>query len=322
MDSRALIEKIRSLYGPGPVLLHRPLFQNGELEHLEACLNSGFVSSAGEMVTAFERLVAGFAGASFGVATVNGTAALQIALQVAGVRPGDEVITQPLTFVATCNAISHAGARPVFVDVDEDTMGMSPNALKTFLESHAERRNGQCFNRHSGRRIAACLPMHTLGLMCRIEEIAALCADWEIALVEDAAEALGSASGGRHAGTFGRLGIFSFNGNKIITTGGGGMIITDDAALAQRARHLTTTAKIPHAYEFVHDEIGYNYRLPNLNAALGCAQMAHLPEMLAAKADVAHRYRAFFAGQNAEFAAPRQGTTWNHWLCSALLKVT
>lgn len=320
MDLETLICTIRSIYGPGPALLHRPIFEGEEREQLVACIDSNFVSSVGAKVVEFEQRLAEASGARYAVATVNGTTALQIALQIAGVQPGDEVVTQPLTFVATCNAITHIGAHPVFVDVDEDTMGMSPAALRAFLETECDRRDGQCFNRTTGRRIAACLPMHTLGLMCRVEEIAELCTAYGIALVEDAAEALGSRSGGRHAGTFGKLGTFSFNGNKIITTGGGGMIVTDDEALAKRAKHLTTTAKIPHPYEFVHDEAGYNYRLPNLNAALGCAQMERLSEMLAAKADVANRYRRFFSGQSARFVEPLPGTTWNHWLCSILVE--
>lgn len=319
MNDNTLIETVRAIYGDGTVLLHRPIFDGDEREQLVACIDSNFVSSAGKKVGEFEQHIADFTGATHAVATVNGTAALQVALQVVDVRPGDAVITQALTFVATCNAISHVGASPVFVDVDEDTMGMSPVALKAFLETCCERRDGACYTRQDGQRIAACLPMHTLGLMSRIEEIAELCAAWNIALVEDAAEALGSGSSGRHAGRVGALGVFSFNGNKIITTGGGGMIITDDEALAKRAKHLTTTAKIPHPYEFVHDEVGYNYRLPNLNAALGCAQMARLPEMLAAKAEVGAQYRAAFDGQNIRFVEPRPGTRWNHWLYSVVL---
>jgi aminotransferase in exopolysaccharide biosynthesis len=319
MKHDTLTEVIRSLFGAGAVLLHRPIFEGDERERLVACIDSNFVSSVGAKVIEFERRVADFSGAAHAVATVNGTTALQVALQVAGVGPGDEVITQPLTFIATCNAISHVGARPVFVDVDEDTMGLSPAALLSFLRQEAEQRTDGCFNRRTGRRLAACLPMHTLGLISRIEEAAAICAEWNIPLVEDAAEALGSKSFGRHAGTFGKLGVFSFNGNKIITTGGGGMIITDDEALAKRAKHLTTTAKVPHAYEFVHDEVGYNYRLPNLNAALGCAQMARLPEMLNAKAAVGDAYRRFFAGRSPRFIEPRAGIQWNHWLCSILM---
>ncbi len=319
MPEDQLIEAIRQVFGDGPILLHRPVFEGDEREQLVACIDSNFVSSVGAKVTEFERQIAAFSGSAHAVATVNGTTALQIALQVVGVQPGEEVITQPLTFIATCNATSHVGARPIFVDVDEDTMGLSPAALLQFLQQHAERMTDGSYNRRTGNRLAACLPMHTLGLMARIEEIAEICADWNIPLIEDAAEALGSKSSGRHAGTFGRIGVFSFNGNKIITTGGGGMIITDDEILAKRAKHLTTTAKVSHPYEFVHDEIGYNYRLPNLNAALGCAQMARLPEMLKAKADVGDAYRRFFTGQAARFIEPRAGTEWNHWLCSILL---
>jgi perosamine synthetase len=319
--AKRLSDLIRMLYGDQEVqvLLHRPVFEGDEREQIIECIDSNFVSSVGAKVTEFERLIAGFTNSGYAVATVNGTTALQTALQVVGVKRDDEVITQPLTFIATCNAISHIGARPVFVGVDEDTMGLSPAALLKFLQEHAERNTDGSYNRRTGNRLAACLPMHTLGLMARIEEIAEICADWNISLVEDAAEALGSKSSGRHAGTFGRIGVFSFNGNKIVTTGGGGMIITDDETLAKRAKHLTTTAKVPHPYEFVHDEIGYNYRLPNLNAALGCAQMARLPEMLKAKADVGDAYRRFFASQSARFIEPRAGTQWNHWLCSILL---
>jgi perosamine synthetase len=319
--SERLSSLIHTLYGDkkDQVLLHRPVFEGGEREQIIECIDSNFVSSVGAKVTEFEQTIVDFSGSSHGVATVNGTTALQTALEVVGVQPGDEVITQPLTFIATSNAISHVGARPVFVDVDEDSMGLSPAALLQFLQQYAERKTDGSYNRRTGRRLAACVPMHTLGLMARIEEITAICAEWNIPLVEDAAEALGSKSSGRHAGTFGRIGVFSFNGNKIITTGGGGMIITDDEALAKRAKHLTTTAKVPHPYEFVHDEIGYNYRLPNLNAALGCAQMARLPEMLKAKAEVGDAYRRFFADQAARFIEPRAGTDWNHWLCSILL---
>jgi perosamine synthetase len=224
------------------------------------------------------------------------------------------VITQALTFIATCNALSYTGAHPVFVDVDRDTLGLSPVALRRFLEQYAELGGGLAFNKATGRRIAACVPMHTFGHPCRIEEIAAICAEFGIALVEDAAESLGSYVGTRHTGTFGQMATLSFNGNKVITTGGGGMIITDDEALAKRAKHLTTTAKIPHPYEFAHDEVGYNYRLPNLNAALGCAQMERLPEFLAIKADVAKRYQVFCAENGLTFVGARTGTTPNFWL--------
>jgi perosamine synthetase len=229
------------------------------------------------------------------------------------------VISQALTFIATCNAISYSGADPVFVDVDVDTMGMSPEALKRFLEGHAEKKDGKCYNKSSGRRIAACIPMHTFGLPCRIAEIAVICVDWNITLIEDAAESLGSYVGDKHTGTFSSMATLSFNGNKVITTGGGGMIITDDPILARRAKHITTTAKIPHPYEFVHDEIGYNYRMPNLNAALGCAQMERLNEFLAIKTELADQWGAFFDQNDVRFVRAVDGNKANHWLNALVL---
>ncbi|MEY6432349.1 LegC family aminotransferase [Thioalkalicoccus limnaeus] len=311
---RALVGEIRAIYGDGPVPLHRPVFDGHERRYLIECIDSNFVSSVGAKVTEFEARVAAFTGARHAVATVNGTAALHVALELAGVGPDDEVVTQALTFIATCNAIRYAGAWPVFVDVDRDTLGLSPQALRAFLERHVEVRDGRPYNRASGRRLAACVPMHTFGHPCRIAEIVAVCDEFGIPVVEDAAESLGSTAGGRHTGTFGRLGTSSFNGNKIITTGGGGMILTDDEALARRAKHLTTTAKIPHPYEFVHDEVGYNYRLPNLNAALGCAQMERLPEMLEVKAGIAARYAAVLAEIGWDYIPAPAGTVSNHWL--------
>lgn len=330
-----LIAGIRAIFGPGPVPLHRPVFEGPERRWLVDCIDSNFVSSVGARVTEFEERVAAFTEVGFAVATVNGTAALHVALQLAGVTADTEVLTQALTFVATCNAVRYAGAWPVFVDVDRDTLGLSPVALRAFLERCAERRSEGTFNRTTGRRLAACVPMHTFGLPCRIAEIIMICEEWGIPVVEDAAESLGSwvceadglapspptfpregggGSGWRHTGTFGRLGTLSFNGNKIITTGGGGMILTDDPDLAARAKHLTTTAKIPHPYEFVHDETGYNFRLPNLNAALGCAQMERLPEMLAVKAEIARRYAALLAEGPIRLIPPPPGTRPNHWL--------
>ena len=294
--------------------LHRPVFEGNEKQYLVDCIDSNFVSSVGAKVVEFEQQIATFTGAKYAVATVNGTAALHVALQLAGVLRDEEVITQALSFVATCNALSYTGAHPVFVDVDRDTLGLSPVALRQFLAQYAELRDGHAFNKSTGRRIAACVPMHTFGHPCRIEEIAIICSEFGIALVEDAAESLGSYVGKRHTGTFGKMATLSFNGNKVITTGGGGMIITDDEALAKRAKHLTTTAKIPHAYEFAHDEVGYNYRLPNLNAALGCAQMERLPEFLAIKADIAERYKVFCAENGLAFVGARTGTTPNFWL--------
>jgi aminotransferase in exopolysaccharide biosynthesis len=310
----ALVDHVRKTFGQGFIPLHRPVFEGREREYLVDCIDSNFVSSVGARVTEFEQQMARFTGARFAIATVNGTAALHSALQLVGVRPGDEVISQALTFIATCNALSYAGAHAVFVDVDLDTMGMSPDALRRFLEGHADKRDGGAWNRTTGRRLAACVPMHTFGLPCRIEEIAAICDEWGIALVEDAAESLGSYVGERHTGTFGKMATLSFNGNKVITTGGGGMIITDDEALAKRAKHLTTTAKIPHPYEFVHDEIGYNYRMPNLNAALGCAQMERLPEFLRVKATLARDYVEALAPHGWHLAQAREGCTANYWL--------
>lgn len=314
-----LIELIRSIYGDGFIPLHRPVFEGNEKQYLIDCIDSNFVSSVGAKVTEFEQQVAAFIGSKYAIATVNGTAALHVALQLAGVQRDDEVISQALTFIATCNAVSYAGAKPVFIDVDRDTLGMSPEALRRFLSEHAERREGGCYNKGTGRRIATCVPMHTFGFPLRIVEIAAICDEYGIALVEDAAESLGSYIGARHTGTFGKLATLSFNGNKVITTGGGGMIITDDEAIAKRAKHLTTTAKIPHPYEFVHDEVGYNYRLPNLNAALGCAQMEVLPRMMEVKREVAANYRGFFADSGIRFVEARAGTTANHWLNAIVL---
>ncbi len=309
-----IIAGVRAIYGSGYLPLHRPVFEGNERQYLVACIDSNFVSSVGAKVTEFEQQIAAFTGVKHAVATVNGTAALHVALQLAGVGRNDAVITQALTFIATNNAIRYCGAHPVFIDVDRDTLGLSPEALRRFLDQHAERRAGQTRHKATGRRLAACVPMHTFGLPCRIEEIIALCDQYDIPVVEDAAESLGSYIGTRHTGRFGRLGVLSFNGNKIITTGGGGMILTEDTDLAARAKHLTTTAKIPHPYEFVHDEVGYNYRLPNLNAALGCAQMERLPEMLAIKADIAARYAALFATLGIPFIQAPPGTTANYWL--------
>lgn len=314
-----LVAFVRTIYGQDYVPLHRPVFVGNERAYLVDCIDSNFVSSVGARVTQFENQVAEFMGARYGIATVNGTAALQVALQLAGVRAGDEVLSQALTFIATCNAISYAGAKPVFVDVDRETLGMCPDALRRWLTSNAQVREGQCFNRATGARIAACVPMHTFGLPCRMAEIVEVCAEFGIALIEDSAESLGSYIGDRHTGRFGSMATLSFNGNKVITTGGGGMIVTDDEEIARRAKHLTTTAKVPHAWEFMHDEIGYNFRLPNLNAALGCAQIEMLPQMLAIKGEVAEGYAAFCPSIGLPLVRPRSGVTTNNWLNAILL---
>jgi perosamine synthetase len=307
----ALLAEIRAMHSEGDIPLHRPVFVGNERRYVVECIDSNFVSSVGARVTEFEQRVAAYTGCAHAVAVVNGTAALHVALRLVGVQRGDEVLTQALTFVATCNALAYADAHPVFVDVDRDTMGMSPDALRAWLENHAERRTGGCWNRTTGRRLAACVPMHTFGHPCRIEAILEVCKDWGIPLLEDAAESLGSRVGDRHTGSFGVMGTLSFNGNKVITTGGGGMLLTNDPALAARAKHLTTTAKRPHAWEFFHDEVGYNYRLPNLNAALGCAQMETLPAMLRVKADIAARYDAACRRLGIHYVkAPPGAATW------------
>jgi aminotransferase in exopolysaccharide biosynthesis len=310
---------VKDIYESDFVPLHRPIFAGNEKQYLVDCIDSNFVSSVGEKVTEFERKIAEVTGSRFAVATVNGTSALHTCLHLGGVSNDDEVITQSLTFVATCNAISYCGASPVFIDVDIDTLGMSPLALEDFLKKFCEIRDGYTFNKQSGKRIKACVPMHTFGFPCRIVEISSICKKWNIALVEDAAESLGSYFENRHTGTFGRLAAISFNGNKIITTGGGGMIITDDKDLAKRAKHLTTTAKVPHAYEFVHDDVGYNYRMPNLNAALGCAQLEKLGWMLEQKKEIAHRYAEFFEDLGIKLLKPIENANPNNWLNAIIL---
>ncbi len=312
--SKDVVALARRIFGEDFVHLHRPVFEGNERQYLVDCIDSNFVSSVGAKVTEFEEKVAEFTGAKHAIATVNGTAALHVAIELSGVKPGDEVISQALTFIATCNAISYAGAKPLFIDVDLDTMGLSPTALKIFLESNAEKRVDGTFNKFSGNRISACVPMHTFGFPCRIAEIAEICADWDITLIEDAAESLGSFVGSRHTGTFASMATLSFNGNKVITTGGGGMIITDDSELAKRAKYITTTAKVLHPYEFVHDEIGYNYRLPNLNAVLGCAQMERLEEFLTIKAELAYQWDVFFHDRDVDFVKAINGNNANHWL--------
>ncbi len=317
--SQETIKMARIIFGHDFVPLHRPVFEGNECQYLIDCVDSNFVSSVGPRVTEFEEKVARFTGSKHAIATVNGTAALHVAIELAGVKPGDEVISQALTFIATCNAITYAGAKPLFVDVDVDTMGMSPSALKSFLEGNAEKRVGGTFNKLSGKRISACVPMHTFGFPCRIVEIAKICADWDIALIEDAAESLGSRVGARHTGTFSSMATLSFNGNKVITTGGGGIILTDDFELAIQAKHITTTAKVTHPYEFVHDEVGYNYRMPNLNAALGCAQMEQLDEFLLKKIQLSDQWGAFYDERDIVFVRAIDGNRANHWLNTLIL---
>jgi perosamine synthetase len=315
-----LIRFIRGLYKTEAFIpLHEPVFRGNEKKYLNECIDSTFVSSVGAFVDRFEQMTAEYSGSKYAVATVNGTAALHIALKLSGVTEETEVITQPLTFIATCNAISYCGAQPVFVDVDKETLGLSPDSLQAFLEDETVQKADGCYNKSTGRRIAAVVPMHTFGHPCRIDEVATICDRYRIALVEDAAESLGSYHQGRHTGTFGKMGVFSFNGNKTITTGGGGMIVTDDGALARRAKHITTTAKVPHSYEYVHDEVGYNYRLPNLNAALGCAQMEMLEPILNDKRELADAYAAFFGERETAFVHEPSGSRSNYWLNAIVL---
>lgn len=314
------VDFIQKLYTTKSFIpLHEPLFTGNEKIYLNECIDSTFVSSVGKFVDRFEAEFAQFVGTKYAIATVNGTAALHISLILAGVERDDEVITQPLTFIATANAINYIGAKPVFIDVDLETMGLSPEALRNFLEKTCIIKDGRCVNRISGKTIRACVPMHTFGHPCKIEEIKALCDEWNIVLVEDAAESLGSYYKNKHTGRFGTLAAFSFNGNKIITSGGGGVIVTDDERLAKRAKHITTTAKIPHKWEYVHDEIGYNYRLPNLNAALLCAQLEQLTGFLENKRALSVEYKEFFKSQNIRFIEEPSNSRSNYWLNAVLL---
>ena len=311
----ALIRFVREQYRTGEFIpLHAPIFRGREREYVLDTIESTFVSSVGAYVDRFESDMAAYTGCGRAVAVVNGTAALHMALMLAGVKTGDLVVTQSLSFVATCNAIRYCNAEPVFIDVDRDTLGLSPRALEAWLGENARLDpEGVCRTIKGGRVIRACVPMHTFGHPVDLDSLVSVCERWGVALVEDAAESLGSTYKGRHTGTFGRLGVLSFNGNKILTTGGGGMILTDPV-LGRHAKHLTTTAKVPHPFEFFHDEIGYNYRLPNLNAALGCAQLEQLELFIAAKRELAKRYAEHFKGTSVEFVREPDGCRSNYWL--------
>lgn len=319
---KQVIDFIKTLYGGRDFIpLSVPLFCGNEKKYLEECIDTTFVSSVGPFVDRFEQDMACYTGARKAVVCVSGTNALHMALILVGVERNDEVLTQALTFIATCNAISYIGANPVFIDVDRSTMGLSPDALKEWLAKNAEFRNGQCFNKRSGRRIKACVPMHTFGHPARIDEIAAVCAEYHIELVEDAAESIGSRYNGMHTGLFGKAGALSFNGNKTITTGGGGMLLFNDETLAAQAKHLTTQAKVPHRWEFRHDHIGYNYRMPNINAALGCAQLERLDEFIADKRATAAAYADFFRSiDGMEFFTEPENCFSNYWLNAIILK--
>ena len=320
---RSFVSMVRDVFGTDKYIsLHAPVFRGREKELVLETLESTFVSSVGEFVNQFETQLADYTGAEYAVATSSGTAALHTALHLAGVRNGDEVITTPLTFVATCNAISYCGGKPVFVDVEQNTLGVCPDSLEAFLDKFAEvHDDGLCWNRSSGQIIRACVPVHNLGHPVRIDNIAAICAKYNIVLIEDAAESLGSVSKGVHTGRTGAIGTLSFNGNKIITTGGGGALITDDEVLARRAKHVTTTSKQSHPWLFLHDEVGFNYRLPNINAALGCGQLEQLNDYVDAKRVLALRYKKWFENcGEAEFFSEPSGARSNYWLNSILLE--
>jgi len=317
-----IVQFIRIIFNePKDVIpLHAPCFIGNEKEYLCECIDSNYVSSIGTFVDRFEEMVAAYTGAKKTVACVNGTSALHLALTLVGVEKNDEVVTQPLTFIATVNAIAYCNAHPVFIDVDRDTMGLSPLKMWEWLLQNAEIRNNECFNKTTNRRIRACVPMHTFGHPVHLDELVQLCSEYHIELVEDAAESLGSFYKGKHTGTFGKIGVLSFNGNKTITTGGGGMLLFHDEKLAAHAKHLTTQAKVSHRWEFVHDEIGYNYRMPNINAALGCAQMEQLTNFLINKRDLTQKYMEFFKDKEQIFFVEPKNCSSNYWLNAILLK--
>lgn len=322
-----IVNTIKSLYGSNQsfIPLHAPVFIGNEKKYLEDCIDSTFVSSVGKYVDKFEEVVAQYTGAKKAIVIVNGTNALHLSLLSVGVQNDDEVITQPVTFIATANAISYCNAHPVFIDVDKDTMGLSPEKLDLWLSSNTITRknsitkNIETINKNTQRRIAAVVPMHTFGHPCRIDAIIEVCNKYNIPVVEDAAESLGSFYKSRHTGTFGKIGILSFNGNKIVTTGGGGMILTNDVELGSRIKHLTTQAKVPHAWEFNHDEIGYNYRMPNVNAALGLAQMENIDKFIESKRATALEYKKQFDSNNISFFTEPKNSKSNYWLNVILL---
>ncbi len=320
MTNKEIIAFIRKLYNQptGFIALHEPVFKGNEKKYLEECIDSTYVSSVGKFVDLFEAKIAEFTGSRKAVVCVSGTNALHLALKLIDVNRGDEVITQPVTFVATSNAVSYCGATPVFIDVDKDTMGMSVEALASFLENETEMRGSQCYNKTSGKRIKACIPMHTFGHPCRIDQIAEICDEFKIELIEDAAESIGSYYKGRHTGTFGKIGMISFNGNKTITTGGGGMLLFKDDKLAIKAKHLSTQAKLAHPWEFFHDEIGYNYRMPNINAALGVAQLENLEIFLEKKRELASQYECFFQNDMVQYFHEPENCKSSYWLNAVL----
>lgn len=313
---------VHQLFGTEETVpLHAPLFIGNEKKYLDECIDTTFVSSVGKFVDRFEEEIAAYTGAKKAVVCVSGTNALHMAMMLVGVQRDDEVLTQALTFIATCNAISYIGAHPVFIDVDMETLGLSPKAVQTWLEKNAELKNNICYNKKTGRRVKACVPMHTFGHPVKIDELVQICNEWHIELVEDAAESIGSLYKGQHTGTFGKVGAISFNGNKTITTGGGGMLLFQDEELGKLAKHLTTQAKVPHRWAFVHDHIGYNYRMPNINAALGCAQLENLDRYIENKRETTQIYTNFFKNiPDITFFTEPENCRSNYWLNVIILK--
>jgi len=316
---KKIIDFIKTLYKKDIVPLHEPVFIGNEKKYVNECIDSTFVSSVGEFVEKVEKEFAKYVKSKYAIAVVNGTSALHIALEVIGVKNNTEVITQPLSFIATANAIKYCKADPIFLDVDLDTLGLSPKALKDFLEKNCILKNNQCINTNTNKVIKACVPMHTFGHPCRVDEIVSICNEWNIEVIEDSAEALGSFYKNKHVGTFGKVGIFSFNGNKIITSGGGGMVVTDDEYIAKKIKHLTTTAKVPHPYEYIHDAIGYNYRMPNINAALLLAQLENIDLFLNKKRELAKIYNDFFKSIDIKFITEPKNAKSNYWLNAIMI---
>ncbi|MDC3253137.1 LegC family aminotransferase [Crocinitomicaceae bacterium] len=317
---QSVIDKIKELYGKDRdfIPLHEPLFIGNEKKYLNECIDSTFVSYLGQFVGQFEQMVASYTGSKYAIAVVNGTSALHLALVTSGVKQNDIVVTQALSFAATANGIMYTGAEPYFIDVDRHTLGMSPDALRDFLKE-VEMINGVATYTPTGQKVGAIVPMHTFGFPCEIEAITALASQFNIPVIEDSAESLGSSKYGKHTGTFGEMGIYSFNGNKSITSGGGGMIVTDNDALAAKAKHLSTQAKIPHKWEYQHDHVGYNYRCPNINAALGCAQMEKIEDFIEDKRKTAKLYAEFFKNNDLEYFTEPPNCHSNYWLNAILL---
>lgn len=318
---KEIVNNFREIFNSDDFIqLHAPVFIGNEKKYLKKCIDSGFVSSVGPFVEQFERMMSQITNTKKTAAVVNGTAGLQVALRLVGVKENDEVITQALTFVATANAIAYNNADPIFLDVDLDTMGLSPSSVRNFLDKFGEIRDDGCYNKKTGKKISACLPMHTFGFPVHMDELLKICDLWKIPLVEDAAESLGSLYKGKSTGSIGEVGVFSLNGNKIVTSGGGGAITTNNIEIGKKAKFLTTTAKEPHEYEYIHNELGYNFRLPNINAAVACAQLENLKFFLEKKRELALIYDKIFTAKGIKFRKECENTRANYWLMAIELK--